>query len=237
MAQVEAAIRESFRAEAEGRLGDALAFVARAGHPILQYREGKVLMRLERWGEAVETLLRSCSRDPEQAGLLSHTAFALRKTGRVAEARRALAAAARLDPHDIWVPAQRRALAGRPAPAPAPAPVPAARADGLALVTASNSLYFGCAANLVGSAQAHAPGAPVLLFDLGLSAMEREAAAAWRDVQARHPSPFSQPESFSTSSFITTERQSFGAPARAAVTRRACSRHLYKRSSIDFEKF
>ena len=48
------------------RLGDALAPVAGTRHPILQYREGKVLMRLERWGEAVKKLVRASGSDPLQ---------------------------------------------------------------------------------------------------------------------------------------------------------------------------
>ena len=90
---------QSFKAEAEGRLGDALRAVDSdvqplvARHPILRYRSGKVRMQQKSWAMAMEALHEACQGDPEQPGLFSHAAFALRMLGDVSASRRALRAA------------------------------------------------------------------------------------------------------------------------------------------------
>lgn len=112
MVVVEAAVRESFKAEAEGRLGDALHAVQSdlkplvARHPILRYRAGKVLMQQKMWAAAMVALHEACQGDPEQPGLFSHLAFALRMLGDVSAARRALRAARSLDALDQWLAPQ-----------------------------------------------------------------------------------------------------------------------------------
>ncbi len=71
---LQAAIRKSFKAEAEGRLEDALRAVdsdlapAVAHHPIVRYRAGKVFMQRRSWAEAVAALHAACHGDPEQPG-------------------------------------------------------------------------------------------------------------------------------------------------------------------------
>lgn len=93
------AIRESFKAEAEGRLDDALRAVEGdvppriTRHPIVRYRAGKVLMQKRSWAAAIEAFHVACQGDPQQPGLFSHVAFALRMLGDTAAARRALRAA------------------------------------------------------------------------------------------------------------------------------------------------
>ena len=199
MPAVEAAIRQSFKAEAEGRIGDALRAVDGgavpphiARHPIIQYRVGKVLLLQRSWARAMEAFHAACQGDPEQPGLFSHCSFALRMLGDEAAARRALRAARALDDNDQWlapqllqlhrhssVPLQlheRRAVSRRTASHRS------GKIRDMAIVTAANSIYFGCVANLIGSAQRHAPGVPIMLYDVGLNDMERDSASAWAGV-------------------------------------------------------
>jgi hypothetical protein len=203
MPAVEGAIRASFKAEAEGRLGDALRAVDDgaevppriAQHPIMRYRAGKVLMQQRLWAAALAAFCAACQGDPEQPGLFSHAAFALRMLGETAAARRALRAARALDGQDQWLapqlihlqrhsgisllPPERRAVERR-----APGGEDVRRGD-LAIVTAANSIYFGCVANFVGSAQRHAPDVPILLYDIGLNDMERDSARTWAGVTVK----------------------------------------------------
>lgn len=195
MPAVEAAIRESFKAEAEGRIGDALRAVSGdsipsqiAWHPIMQYRAGKVLLQQRSWARAMEAFHAACRGDPEQPGLFSHAGFALRMLGDVAAARRALRAARALDANDQWLGPQllqlhrnlslqrheRRAISRRAGGGEV--------SGDIAIVTAANSIYFGCVANFIGSAQRHAPGMPIVLYDVGLNDMERESANTWAGV-------------------------------------------------------
>ena len=197
MGQVEASIRQSFKFEAEGRLDDALRAVdsdlppSLARHPIVRYRAGKVLLQKRLWAQAMVALLEAGEKDPELSGLFSHVTFALRMLGDAASAQRALRAARALDPHDQWLAPQlvqmhrsnsialsapeERLLARRTARA-------LAHAGEVTIVTAANSLYFGCVANLVGSVHQHAPGVPIVLYDIGLNDMERDSASTWSGV-------------------------------------------------------
>eukprot|EP00960_Hanusia_phi_P071587 767584-Hanusia_phi.AAC.2 len=71
----------------------------------------------------------------------------------------------------------------------------------VAIVSAANSLYFGCVSNLVGSLHRHHPrvkvkckpgklveavtSCQILLYDLGLNDMERENSLAWKNVELK----------------------------------------------------
>mmetsp|Transcript_18532 Transcript_18532/g.42263 ORF Transcript_18532/g.42263 Transcript_18532/m.42263 type:complete len:262 (-) Transcript_18532:87-872(-) len=55
----------------------------------------------------------------------------------------------------------------------------------VAIVSAANSLYFGCVSNLVGSLHRHHPRVKILLYDLGLNDMERENSLAWKNVELK----------------------------------------------------
>ena len=80
----QAAIRKSFKAEAEGRLEDALRAVdsdlplAVARHPIVRYRAGKVFMQRRSWAEAVAALHAACEGDPRQPGAQARPACSMR---------------------------------------------------------------------------------------------------------------------------------------------------------------
>ena len=193
----QAAIRMSFQAEAEGRLGDAAHAVNGdlqpliARHPIVRYRAGKVLLQQKSWAGAMLAFHEACNGDPEQPGLFSHAAFTLRMLGDVTAAHRALRAARALDANDQWLapqllqlqrhslvsllPVERRLISRRAAKSNP-------HISDVALVTAANSLYFGCVANLVGSVQLHAPEIKIVLYDIGLNAMERDSASTWAGV-------------------------------------------------------
>jgi len=96
---MQSAVRESFKAEAEGRLSDSLRAVKGdlavhlSRHPIVRYRCGKVLLKQRKWGEAAVALSEAALGDPQQPGLFSHFAFVLRMLGDATGARRALRAA------------------------------------------------------------------------------------------------------------------------------------------------
>ena len=169
-----------------------------ARHPIVCYRAGKVLLQQRAWAPALAKLHAAAQGDPEQPGLFSHAAFVLRMLGQNSAARRALRAARALDQRDQWVapqllqlhrnagvslvPPERGAIQRRSAPSAPTLPIVEAE---VALVTAANSLYFGCVANLVGSVHRHAAGLPIVLYDLGLNEMERDSASAWAGVSVQ----------------------------------------------------
>jgi len=96
---MQSAVRQSFKAEAEGRLSDSLRAVNGdlaahlARHPIVRYRSGKVLLKQRKWREAAVALSEAALGDPQQPGLFSHCAFVLRMLGDVTGARRSLRAA------------------------------------------------------------------------------------------------------------------------------------------------
>ena len=63
---------------------------------------------------------------------------------------------------------------------------PVVPADGRVwVVTAASSVYFDRVSNFVGSMHTYAVGVPVLIYDLGLTAEQRQQIAAWQNVSVR----------------------------------------------------
>ena len=196
---IEQAIRRSFQAEAEGQLDSALNVLnfesaILAFHPIIMYRKGKLLMRHGTWNESLSSLAHAAAQDPEMPGLMSHAAFVCLALNDSTNARRALRAASALDPNDLWIgplflllshhplvstlrPFERAVVNKRYRSSFSPSV-----SDDVVIVTAANSLYFGCVGNLVGIVQRVEPSLPILLYDIGLTDMERAVASSWRGV-------------------------------------------------------
>mmetsp|Transcript_17686 Transcript_17686/g.58214 ORF Transcript_17686/g.58214 Transcript_17686/m.58214 type:complete len:434 (-) Transcript_17686:263-1564(-) len=198
MQQVESVIRRSFQAEAEGRLQEALSVLQAplfSGHPATEYRRGKVLLQLKRWNEALRAFKLACLVDHSLPGIFSHIAYVMRKVGSIDLAHRSLKAAMRMDRKDLWIApqllgliehgvvlneAERSLLKGRTLPNRS---IDNLASEKVAIVTAANSLYFGCVSNFVGSVHRHHPRVKIFLYDLGLNDMERENSFAWKNVE------------------------------------------------------
>jgi hypothetical protein len=197
--RVEQIIRISFQEEAEGRLDAALRALnlentTLAFHPIIMYRKGKLMMREGTWNEALSSLTHAATHDPEMPGLFSHAAFVCLSLNDSTNARRAMRAASALDPHDLWIGPLFLLLSYQTLAFPLK-PVELAAinkryqsnftpsvAEDVVIVTAANSLYFGCVGNMIGSVQRVEPNLPILLYDIGLTDMERAVASSWRGV-------------------------------------------------------
>jgi tetratricopeptide (TPR) repeat protein len=199
--KVENVVRVSFQAEAEGRFDDALLSLERhnttiSSHPIILYRKAKLLMRRGSLENSLTQFAAAAVQDPQMPGLFSHAAFVMIRLNDTTSARRLLRAAHAMDPHDLWIgplmilisrmelkdPLKRTELApvfkrSRPKSS--------SQDPNTVIVTAANSLYFGCAGNMIGSAQRTAPSIPIVLYDIGLTDMERAVAATWQGVTLR----------------------------------------------------
>jgi len=121
----------------------------------------------------------------------------MRKLGRKTFAYRSLKTAMRFDKNDLWIApqllklvedgivlgqAERTLLKRRSLVANSTDNLDMAE---VAIVSAANSLYFGCVSNLVGSLHRHHPRVKILLYDLGLNDMERENSLAWKNVELK----------------------------------------------------
>ena len=130
-------------------------------------------------------------------GLLSHAAYVCLSLNDSTNARRAMRAASALDPHDLWIGSLFLILSQHPLASPLrPRELATINkryqssftqfvTDDVVIVTAANSLYFGCVGNMIGSVQRVEPNIPILLYDIGLTDMERAVASSWRGVTLR----------------------------------------------------
>ena len=199
---IEITIRNSFQAEAEGRFDDSLSRLESGNasikfHPIVLYRKAKLLMHKSSWSESLSFFSKAATKDPQMPGLFSHIAYVFLRLNETANARRSIQVAARNDRHDLWIGplvilASRQHLQSplkRSELAFAIKRRDRRRIDttnsSTAIVTAANSLYFGCVGNMIGSAQRAVPHIPVILYDIGLTEMEKAVASTWSGVHLR----------------------------------------------------
>ena len=205
-------IRESFKAEAEGRLDDALKIAAKLPQDAFAvFRQGKLLFKMGRIRQALAAFSAVESVEPSMSLAVTYKAFSLYRLGEfkscAALAARALnisvtdnRAAVALElcskaegsqQHHQPLLSQHRAASlskhasgGREvrtgrnhsSAVGGATRVHPRTSRGLVLVTSANSLYFDCAANLVGSAQLREPDMRIAIYDLGLDAFEQAHA-------------------------------------------------------------
>ena len=201
-------LRESFRAEAEGRTEDAMRIAAQMPQDAWAvFRQGKLLLKLGDLSSAFAALSAAARADPHIPSLLSYVAFAQWQLGDAVASADTCGSALNVSLLDFRAAALLQAL---------PAPVKARHADVLAraaaaaaeahargghthegeqaktcgvkfrrnavsltMVSSANSLYFQCLSNLVGSIQLREPALNITIYDMGLDALEHLVASSW----------------------------------------------------------
>lgn len=186
--------RESLRAEAEGRLSDALRLAGKMPQDAFSvFRQGKLLLKLGELGEASKALISAARADPHIPSLLCYVAYVQWQMGDAQAGAHTAASALNISELDFRAVALLQAL---PAPARKPhadvlsrATKAAAEAHArgghthegeqqktcgvkfrktahsLTMVSSANSLYFHCLSNLIGSIQLREPALNITIFD------------------------------------------------------------------------
>lgn len=204
-------LRESFRAEAEGRLRDALRIAGEMPQDaFVVFRQGKLLLKLGELRQAGGALVAAARADPHIPSLLSYVAFAQWQLGDTdAGAQTAVAAlnaslldfraAAILHAMPAAVRARHLGALARAAAAQADAHARGGHAHeaektktcgvkfrksahSLTMVSSANSLYFQCLSNLIGSIQLREPALNITIYDMGFDALESLVASSWERV-------------------------------------------------------
>lgn len=204
-------LRESFRAEAEGRLRDALAIANQMPQDAFAvFRQGKLLLKLGELREAGRALVAAARADPHLPSLLSYVAYAQWQLGDAEAGARTCGSALNISLLDfraasilLAMPAAVRApYAETLARASAAAAEEHARgghthegeqaktcgakyqqaAQSLTMVSSANSLYFQCLSNLIGSIQLRQPTLNITVYDMGFDPLEHLAASSWARV-------------------------------------------------------
>jgi predicted Zn-dependent protease len=107
-------LRESYRAEAEGRLGDALRIAGQMpSDPFTIFRQGKLLLKLGQLRDASGALIAAARADPHIPSLLSYVAYVQWKLGDAGASARTCASALNISLVDFRALALLQAL---PAP-------------------------------------------------------------------------------------------------------------------------
>ena len=204
-------LRESFRAEAEGRVRDALYFAGQMPQDAFAlFRQGKLLLKLGDLRNASGALVAAARADPHIPSLLSYVAFAQWQLGDAKAGARTCGSALNISLLDfravailLAMPVAARAphvdILSRAAAAAADAHQRGGHAhhgeqaktcgakfrkmaDSLTMVSSANSLYFQCLSNLVGSIQLREPSLNISIYDMGFDALEHLVASSWERV-------------------------------------------------------
>jgi len=201
-------LRESFRAEAEGRLRDALEIAGQMPQDAFAvFRQGKLLLKLGDVREAGSALVAAARADPHVPSLLSYVGYAQWQLGSVEAGARTCGSALNISLQDfraaavlLAMPSKVRApyaeILTRASAAAAEAHARGGHthegeqaktcgakfrrnARSLTMVSSANSLYFQCLANLVGSIQLREPSLNITIYDMGFDPLEHLVASSW----------------------------------------------------------
>ena len=209
-------IRESFKAEAEGRLTNALSVASKLPQDAFSvFRQGKLLFKMGQLDEAYAAISSVAAAAPWFPSALSYLAYLECRAGNLERCAATCAQALNvsiLDSKAVVIlqtlPDLLRQRYQRLIMEHEDASTEKHRNGGqqhsqtkrarpadsnqtthnLTLISSANSLYFDCLGNMVGSAQLREPNMHIVVYDLGLDELERLTVSSWKHVSvARLP--------------------------------------------------